>query len=49
MKPNMANIMKQAQKMQEEMQNAQKNLESITVEATSGGGMVKVEASATCA
>lgn len=45
MKPNMANIMKQAQKMQEEMQNAQKNLENITVEATSGGGMVKVEAS----
>ena len=44
MKPNMANIMKQAQKMQEEMQNAQKNLENITVEATSGGGMVKVEA-----
>jgi hypothetical protein len=45
MKPNMANIMKQAQKMQEEMQNAQKNLENITVEATSGGGMVKVKAS----
>ena len=44
MKPNMANIMKQAQKMQEEMQNAQKNLENITVEATSGGGMVKVVA-----
>ncbi len=44
MKPNMANIMKQAQKMQEEMQTAQKNLENITVEATSGGGMVKVEA-----
>ena len=44
MKPNMANIMKQAQKMQEEMQKTQKNLENITVEATSGGGMVKVEA-----
>jgi nucleoid-associated protein EbfC len=44
MKPNMANIMKQAQKMQEEMQKAQKSLENITVEATSGGGMVKVEA-----
>ena len=44
MKPNMANIMKQAQKMQEEMQKAQKNLENLTVEATSGGGMVKVEA-----
>lgn len=44
MKPNMAAIMKQAQKMQEEMQKTQKNLENITVEATSGGGMVKVEA-----
>jgi len=36
--------MKQAQKMQEEMQKAQENLESISVEATSGGGMVKVVA-----
>ncbi len=44
MKPNMASIMKQAQKMQEEMQKTQKNLENIKVEATSGGGMVKVEA-----
>jgi len=43
-KPNMSQIMKQAQKMQEEMQKAQENLENITVEATSGGGMVKVEA-----
>lgn len=44
MKPNMAAIMKQAQKVQEEMQKVQNNLENITVEATSGGGMVKVEA-----
>jgi DNA-binding YbaB/EbfC family protein len=43
-KPNMALIMKQAQKMQEEMQKVQDNLENITVEATSGGGMVKVQA-----
>jgi len=43
-KPNMSQIMKQAQKMQEEMQKAQENLESLTVEATSGGGMVKVVA-----
>ena len=44
MKPNMSQIMKQAQKMQEDMQKAQDNLESISVEATSGGGMVKVVA-----
>ena len=44
MKPNMAQIMKQAQKMQEEMQQVQDNLEKITVEATSGGGMVRVVA-----
>ena len=44
MKPNMAQIMKQAQKLQEDMQRAQDNLEQITVEATSGGGMVKVTA-----
>jgi len=40
----MAQIMKQAQKMQEEMQKVQDTLENIKVEATSGGGMVKVEA-----
>ena len=39
-KPNMGAIMKQAQKMQEEMQKVQDNLENITVEASSGGGMV---------
>lgn len=44
MKPNMASIMKQAQKVQEEMQRVQENLVNITVEATSGGGMVKVSA-----
>jgi DNA-binding YbaB/EbfC family protein len=40
----MGQIMKQAQKMQEEIQKVQENLENITVEATSGGGMVKVVA-----
>jgi len=44
LKPNMAQIMKQAQKMQEEMQKVQDSLENVKVEATSGGGMVKVEA-----
>ena len=44
MKPNMAAIMKQAQKVQEEMQKVQEDLVNITVDATSGGGMVKVTA-----
>ena len=44
MKGAMGNMMKQAQKMQEDMQKAQDSLENITVEGTSGGGMVKVEA-----
>jgi DNA-binding YbaB/EbfC family protein len=43
-KPNMSAILKQAQKVQEEMQKVQENLENITVEATAGGGMVKVVA-----
>jgi len=44
LKPNMANIMKQAQKMQEEMARVQENLQNIEVEGSSGGGMVKVTA-----
>jgi nucleoid-associated protein EbfC len=40
----MSAIMKQAQKVQEEMQKAQDNLENITVEGSAGGGMVKVVA-----
>ncbi len=43
--PNMGNIMKQAQKMQKEMAKLQEELESKTVEATAGGGAVKVIAS----
>jgi DNA-binding YbaB/EbfC family protein len=40
----MSAILKQAQKVQEEMQKAQDNLENITVEGSAGGGMVKVVA-----
>ncbi len=39
--PNMANLMKQAQKMQQDMQKAQEELMQMTFEATSGGGAVK--------
>ncbi len=38
----MQNLMKQAQKMQEEMQKAQAELEETFIEGTSGGGLVKV-------
>ena len=40
---NMNNLLKQAQKMQEEMQKVQESLAGIMVEASSGGGMVKVQ------
>ena len=42
---NMNNMIKQAQKMQQDMLRAQEELESKTVEATVGGGSVKVEVS----
>jgi DNA-binding YbaB/EbfC family protein len=38
----MSAILKQAQKVQEEMQKVQDNLENITVEGSAGGGMVRV-------
>ena len=38
----MNSILKQAQKMQEEMKKVQETLSSITVEGSAGGGMVKV-------
>ena len=41
-KPNMHQIMKQAQKMQAEMARVQEELKDETVEASAGGGMVKV-------
>jgi DNA-binding YbaB/EbfC family protein len=36
----MGNLMKQAQKMQEQMAKTQEKLAQMTVEASSGGGMV---------
>jgi DNA-binding YbaB/EbfC family protein len=42
MKGAMGNLMKQAQKMQEDMQKAQAEIASMEVEGQSGGGMVKV-------
>jgi len=39
---NMQNLMRQAQKMQEDMTKAQEELENAVVEGVSGGGMVKV-------
>lgn len=39
---NINNLMKQAQKMQRDMEKAQEELEGLEVEATAGGGAVKV-------
>lgn len=41
-KQNMNSVIKQAQKMQEEMERVQQQTEDEQVEATSGGGAVKV-------
>jgi len=41
--PNMNQMIKQAQKIQEQMAKVQEELGSMTVEATSGGGMVYVK------
>jgi DNA-binding YbaB/EbfC family protein len=40
---NMNQLMKQAQKMQQEMLRSQQELESKVFEASAGGGVVKVE------
>jgi hypothetical protein len=40
---NMGNLMKQAQKMQKQMEEATKALEEKEYEATAGGGVVKVK------
>jgi hypothetical protein len=41
--PNMQQLLKQAQKMQEDMLKAQESLKDEVVEASAGGGMVKVQ------
>ncbi|MCR1899960.1 YbaB/EbfC family nucleoid-associated protein [Irregularibacter muris] len=41
---NMGNMMKQVQKMQKDMEKVQAELEEKEVEATAGGGVVKVVA-----
>lgn len=41
---NMGNIMKQAQKMQKDMENMQSELQKKTVEASAGGGAITVVA-----
>jgi DNA-binding YbaB/EbfC family protein len=42
MKGALGNIMQQAQKMQEDMQSAKKELEAVEVLGESGGGMVSI-------
>ncbi len=44
--PDMNAIMEMAKKAQEDLANAQANLDKIEVEGSSGGGMVKIRASA---
>ena len=43
---NFGNMMQQAQQLQKKMSEAQKKLNELEVEGTSGGGMVKVIATA---
>ncbi len=43
--PNMQQLMRQAQKLQEQMEKAQGELDTREYEAASGGGMVKVKVS----
>jgi len=45
-KGGMGNLLKQAQKMQKEMEVAQNELAAIEVEGSAGGGMVNVKANA---
>jgi nucleoid-associated protein EbfC len=43
--PNMNDMLRQVQKMQEDMEKAQEELKHETVEASAGGGMVTVKVS----
>ena len=43
--PNMQQLMRQAQKMQQQMTQLQEDLDARTYEATAGGGMVAVSVS----
>lgn len=40
---NFSDLMKQAQKMQKQLMDAQKKVEEISVEGASGGGMVSIK------
>ena len=42
MKGNLAGLMQQAQKMQQELQKAQEEMANLTVTGEAGGGLVKV-------
>ena len=42
---NFSDLMKQAQKMQKQLMDAQKKVDELSVEGTSGGGMVKIKIS----
>jgi DNA-binding YbaB/EbfC family protein len=44
-KPNMADMFKQAQKLQDEMSRVQEELGTLTAEGSAGGGMVNVTVS----
>ncbi|KTC66823.1 Nucleoid-associated protein YbaB [Legionella birminghamensis] len=43
MNQNLGNLMKEAQKMQQRMQEAQQKLNMLTVTGESGGGMVRIK------
>jgi len=42
---NFSDLMKQAQKMQKQLMDAQKKVDELSVEGSSGGGMVKIKLS----